>query len=123
MLYTVPMAPYARNAVVFALLAPAAQGRPEQDGSARPSAKKPVFEVASVKPVSVPSEMIGQGGGLLVRAPKGSGISIPRNTGGPGTDDPGRIHYPVISLRSLLGRAYDSYSDIVGPGWLGTQFF
>src|SRR5580658_5124242 len=102
-------------AALFALFAATVQMDLEQNGS-------PVFDVASVKAVSVPAEMIGPGGGLLIRAPKGSGISMPRNTGGPGTDDPGRIHYPVISLRSLLGRAYDSYFDIVGPGWLGTQF-
>jgi uncharacterized protein (TIGR03435 family) len=102
-------------AALFALFAASVQMDLEQNGS-------PVFDVASVKAVSVPAEMIGPGGGLLIRAPKGSGISMPRNTGGPGTDDPGRIHYPVISLRSLLGRAYDSYFDIVGPGWLGTQF-
>ena len=95
-----------------------------QDGSAQPSVEKPrAFDVASVKPVSVPAEMIGPGGGLLIRAPRGSGVKMPRNTGGPGTDDPGRIHYPVISLRSLLVQAYDSCSDIVGPAWLNTRFF
>jgi uncharacterized protein (TIGR03435 family) len=79
--------------------------------------KPAVFEAASVKLVTVPSEMIGPGGSLMIRARKGSGSSLPRNTGGPG-----RIHYPAISLRSLLDRAYDSYFDIVGADWLGTQF-
>ena len=79
--------------------------------------KPAVFDAASVKLVTVPSEMIGPGGGLMIRAPKGSGSSLPRNTGGPG-----RIHYPAISLRSLLDRAYDSYFDIVGANWLSTQF-
>jgi uncharacterized protein (TIGR03435 family) len=44
-----------------------------------------------------------------------------RNTGGPGTNDPGRIHYPLISLKALLGRAFDSYHDIQGPSWLDTD--
>jgi uncharacterized protein (TIGR03435 family) len=52
---------------------------------------------------------------------KGSGITVPRNSGGPGTDDPGRIHFPLISLKALLVRAWDSYHEIEGPGWLDTQ--
>jgi uncharacterized protein (TIGR03435 family) len=52
---------------------------------------------------------------------KGSGMQIPRNTGGPGTDDPGRIHYPLITLKELLRRAWDSYYEIDGPGWLDSQ--
>jgi uncharacterized protein (TIGR03435 family) len=52
---------------------------------------------------------------------KGSGIHLPRNTGGPGTDDPGRIHYPLITLKELLRRAWDSYYEIDGPGWLDSQ--
>jgi uncharacterized protein (TIGR03435 family) len=101
-------------AALFVLLAAPVQADSEE--------KAAVFDAASVKLVSMPTEMIGPGGGLLIRAPRGSGTSMPRNTGGPGTDDPGRIHYPAISLRSLLGKAYDSYFDVVGPDWLGTQF-
>jgi uncharacterized protein (TIGR03435 family) len=56
-----------------------------------------------------------------IGVPKGSGIEIPRNTGGPGTDDPGRLHYPLISLKELLRRAWDSYYEIDGPGWLSSQ--
>lgn len=52
---------------------------------------------------------------------RGSGAQIPENTGGPGTDDPGRIHWPLISLRQLLRRAWDSYYEIDGPGWLDAQ--
>jgi uncharacterized protein (TIGR03435 family) len=81
---------------------------------------KRTFDVASVKPASVPSGVsLMEDGRVGVR--KGSGIEMPRNTGGPGTDDPGRIHYPLISLRQLLRRAWDSYYEIDGPGWLDSQ--
>ena len=83
------------------------------------SSKGMTFEAASVKPVTPPAGMTVEGERTLVR--KGSGISIPKNTGGPGTGDPGRIHYPLISLKALLIRAWDSYYEIQGPGWLDTQ--
>jgi len=87
----------------------------------RPTSQKPLaFEAASVKPASVPDGITANGNTVTVR--KGSGIAIPRNTGGPGTADPGRIHYPLISLKGLLSQAYDSYFEIVCPGWLDTQF-
>jgi uncharacterized protein (TIGR03435 family) len=82
--------------------------------------KRLTFDVASVKPVSIPDGVrLMEDGRTGVR--KGSGIQIPRNTGGPGTDDPGRIHYPLISLKQLLRRAWDSYYEIDGPGWLDSQ--
>jgi hypothetical protein len=34
---------------------------------------------------------------------------------------PGRIHYASISVKALLGRAYDSYSEIAGPGWMDSH--
>lgn len=87
----------------------------------RPASPKPLtFEAASVKPTSVPDGVTTNGNTMTVR--KGSGIAIPRNTGGPGSADPGRIHYPLISLKGLLSQAYDSYFEIVGPGWLDTEF-
>ena len=74
------------------------------------------FEAVSVKPAIVPSGMTVSGG--IITAMRREDIERYRNTGGPGTNDPGRIHYPLISLKSLLERAYDSYSEIRGPGWL-----
>ncbi len=82
--------------------------------------KSLTFDVASVKAASVPAGVTVNGG--VITAPRGSGVAIPRDRGGPGTDDPGRIHYPLISLRTLLGRAYASYAEIQGPAWLDTQF-
>ena len=81
--------------------------------------KRLTFEVASVKPATAPEGVTIVGDRTTTR--KGSGVAIPRNTGGPGTDDPGRIHYPLISLKALLMRAWSSYYEIVGPGWLDTQ--
>lgn len=41
------------------------------------------------------------------------------NRGGPGTNDPGRIHLCCIGMFSLLMRAYDVQLDqIVGPSWI-----
>jgi len=45
-------------------------------------------------------------------------------TGGPGTNDPSRIRYPVINLKMLLLNAYDlKGSQIVGPDWMDTEYF
>jgi hypothetical protein len=49
--------------------------------------KPHTFEAASVKP-------------YLFRP--GEGRFIGKPTGGPGTTDPGRIHYPALSLEFLL---------------------
>jgi uncharacterized protein (TIGR03435 family) len=45
--------------------------------------------------------------------------------GGPGTDDPGRIIYPRVSLFTLLTRAYDVAEDQIScPDWhLATQSY
>ncbi len=43
-------------------------------------------------------------------------------SGGPGTKDPGRIHYPAVTVQFLLERAYDVNSfQLSGPGWLETN--
>lgn len=63
-------------------------------------AQAPRFEAASVKPAAIPPGVtVHPGGGFIVG--RGSGITIPRETGGPGTTDPGRIHYPLISVKTL----------------------
>jgi uncharacterized protein (TIGR03435 family) len=88
--------------------------------TAQPATKQLTFDVASIKLAAVPAGVTVSGGTVTV--PRGSGIPIPRDTGGPGTEAPGRIHYPLISLKTLLGRAYTSYAEVQGPGWLDTQF-
>lgn len=41
------------------------------------------------------------------------------NRGGPGTDDPSRIHLCCVGMFSLLMRAYDVELDqIIGPSWI-----
>ena len=93
---------------------------PQQSAAVSPGARPLTFDAASVKPASVPDGVrLMEDGRVGVR--KGSGIQIPPNTGGPGTDDPGRIHYPLITLKQLLRRAWDSYYEIDGPGWLDSQ--
>jgi bla regulator protein blaR1 len=107
--------------VAIAQAAPVQPNPPQANGAIRPSSQRPLtFDVASVKPASVPDGVTLGGDGMRT-ARKGSGVQIPRNTGGPGTDDPGRIHYPLITLKELLGRAWGSYFEIESPGWLDTQ--
>lgn len=70
------------------------------------------FDVASVKP----AEPFLPDGRVVV------GMVEP--TGGPGTNSPGRIRYPIINLKMLLASAYDvKGSQIVGPQWLDTEYF
>jgi bla regulator protein blaR1 len=78
------------------------------------------FDAASVKPTTVPDGVF-LGENRQRGSRKGSGTQIPRNTGGPGTEDPGRIHYGLISLKELLKLGWPSYYDIEGPGWLASQ--
>ena len=45
-------------------------------------------------------------------------------SGGPGSKDPGRIHYPFTNLKTLLQNAYDVKDfQISGPAWLATERF
>lgn len=74
--------------------------------------KSLTFEAASVKPAVPPT-------------PDGRGmIMIQGPSGGPGTKDPGRIHYPFMTMKSLLTNAFDVKNfQIVGPSWLDTERF
>jgi uncharacterized protein (TIGR03435 family) len=68
------------------------------------------FDVASIKPAAP----LPDGPRLIIQPP----------TGGPGTRDPGRIHYPNMSLRQLLTNAYDVKAfQISGPPWIDTERF
>jgi uncharacterized protein (TIGR03435 family) len=91
---------------------------------AQPPASAPqrfTFDVASVKPTVVPDGITAMpNGSFTVR--RGSNIAVPRNTGGPGTSDPGRIHYPLISLKTLVSKVYDSDVEIVCPDWMDSTF-
>jgi uncharacterized protein (TIGR03435 family) len=70
------------------------------------------FDVASIKPAAPPPS---NGRGMVV---------FSRPTGGPGTNDPGRIRYPNMSLKNLLMSAYDVKNfQITGPAWLDTERF
>jgi len=70
------------------------------------------FDAASIKPAAPPT-------------PDGRGrIFLAGPSGGPGTPDPGRIHYPFMNLRNLLINAYDVKGfQITGPAWLDTERF
>jgi len=64
-------------------------------------AQQPAFDAASVKMVDV------------------MGRDPIRHGGGPGTSDPGRIHYSKLSMTALLSQAYDVEVDrISGPAWM-----
>jgi uncharacterized protein (TIGR03435 family) len=78
------------------------------------------FEAASVKPATVPAGVtLASGGRMMSR--KGTGVRPPSNTGGPGTNDPGRIHFELVALKTLLDRGWKSFYEIKGPDWLETQ--
>jgi bla regulator protein blaR1 len=80
------------------------------------------FDVASVKQTTAPAGVrVVPSGGFMMR--KGSGTRAPRESGGPGTDDPGRIHIPLITMKQLLKRAYGSYYEINGPEWISDQLY
>jgi uncharacterized protein (TIGR03435 family) len=65
------------------------------------------FEVASVKHALPADE-----------------VRDPHVSGGPGTDDPGRITYSYISMNSLLIRALGvKENQIVGAGWRGSEHY
>jgi uncharacterized protein (TIGR03435 family) len=73
--------------------------------------KSLAFDAASVKPVTMP----GPGRGMVMMA---------RGRGGPGTSDPGRVSYPMTTLKNLLMIAYDVKDfQISGPSWLDTERF
>lgn len=107
--------------VTLGLLSSAGLVAAPQNAPVRIPASRPLsFDVVSVKPVTVPQGVtLTEGGGIIVS--KGADPTRLANSGGPGTDDPTRIHYPLISLKQLLRRAWTSYFEIEGPGWLDTQ--
>lgn len=83
-------------------------------------AQKPLtFDAASVKPAVVPPGVTVSGGSIT--SSRRDDFLRMRSTGGPGSSDPGRIHYPIVSLKELLRRAYESYFEIKGPGWLDSE--
>jgi hypothetical protein len=83
-------------------------------GAAAAAEKPLTFDVASVKPATIPSGVIVDAHG--VSASRREDLERVRRTGGPGTSDPGRIHYPLVSLKGLLDQAWEgSYSEIRGP--------
>jgi len=65
------------------------------------------FEAASIKPF-----------------PEGTLRSMSGCLGGPGSDDPVRIHCEYATLKMFLMRAYEVKSEqISGPGWLDSTYF
>jgi len=68
------------------------------------------FDAAVIKPFVPPT-----GGRMML---------LEGGRGGPGPNDPGRIHYPTITIKNLLTTAY-SVKDfqISGPAWLSEERF
>lgn len=74
--------------------------------------KSLTFDVASIKPAAMPTP---NGRGMIMMRPP---------SGGPGTKDPGRINYPIISLKNLIMNAYDVKDfQISGPPFLDSERF
>jgi uncharacterized protein (TIGR03435 family) len=84
---------------------PAKSTAPQKGAATHPPGKPVVFDAASVKPIAAAAVVAGRKGG--------------RGSGGPGTADPGRIHYAAIRLKVLVINAYGVKDfQIVGPDWL-----
>jgi len=82
--------------------------------------ERPTFEAASVKPAVVPEGVVISGNSMSIA--RREDMDRYRGTGGPGTSDPGRIHYPLVSLKGLLERAYrPAYFEITAPSWTDTD--
>jgi uncharacterized protein (TIGR03435 family) len=110
-------------AAILAVAAPLALLTAIAHPQAKPSSAHKdtlTFEAASLKPTIVPDGVTLVPGGRLMSR-KGAGIRPPRKTGGPGTDDPGRIHWEVVDLKYLLDRAWKSLYEVRGPDWLGNE--
>ena len=73
--------------------------------------KSLTFDAASIKPFVPPT---GGRGMVMMRGGRG----------GPGSTDPGRINYPMTTLKGLLTIAYDVKDfQISGPSWLDSERF
>jgi uncharacterized protein (TIGR03435 family) len=76
--------------------------------SSSPLEERLTFEAASIRPYQpTPGARRGD-----------------KQSGGPGTTDPGRIHYPMVTPRYVLLQAFDvSNYQIVGPDWIDREYF
>jgi uncharacterized protein (TIGR03435 family) len=73
--------------------------------------KSLTFDAAAIKPFVPPT---GGRGMVMMRGGRG----------GPGSTDPGRINYPMTTLKGLLTIAYDVKDfQISGPSWLDSERF
>ncbi len=78
-----------------------------------------MFDAASVKVAIIPEGLTVSGDSFIG---PGGDVQRLKRTGGPGTRDPGGIHYPLVTLRQLLNLAWEgSYSEIRSPDWLDTR--
>lgn len=109
---------FAAPVIIGVTSSPFARAQSSASTTQAPRSVTPTFDAASVKPMTLPGGGMFIGDKVVVRKADGSGFSVVANTGGPGTADPARIHYPFITLKDLLGRAFDSFVEIRGPGWL-----
>ena len=105
-----PGVPRRSLAVILAVGAPLAclvAAATTQDTTPSAADKNLKFEVVSVKPFVPPPPGVGRKGG--------------RGPGGPGTNDPGRLHYNAVRLKDLVMNAYGVREfQIVGPEWLNS---
>ncbi|HEX3747088.1 MAG TPA: M56 family metallopeptidase [Bryobacteraceae bacterium] len=79
------------------------------------------FEAASVKTTTAPPGLVVANGRVAFLTDAHVDSSLYANKGGPGSDDPGRIHYPLIPVTALLKRAYRGYFDVRTPDWADTE--
>ena len=102
-----------RLVIALAILAAAARPQQIDDTTSK-------FEAASVKVSALP----GAAGGAGLQRKSGDRPVRDDVSGGPGTNDPGRMHYPRVTLEFVLLKAYDLNNfQLFGPDWLGSERF
>lgn len=76
------------------------------------------FEAASIKPVEVPADAGNPRAGTRFIL-----FQMEKHEGGPGTMDPGRIHY-VQPLQPLIAEAFEvPFRQVRGPEWMMESLF
>ncbi len=79
----------------------------------------PTFDAAVIKKAESQEFSSGADKKMAKRAGR-----IQRPGGGPGTSDPGRIHYPSSSLRDLIKSAWSVKEyELAGPKWMEAAWF
>jgi uncharacterized protein (TIGR03435 family) len=83
-----------------------------------------IWAIAGVAVAQTPNRQLTFEVASVKRALPADDVRSPHVSGGPGTDDPGRINYDYIAMKSLLIRALGVKDNrITGTGWLDGEHY